>query len=91
MARIPTERTCWRGLSVEHPAAWELSLASGAGEPGRIGFADRRYTRLEVAWREVDFVPNLELMMDKYRQRKTRRADEVKFEPLGGMGPDCAA
>jgi hypothetical protein len=86
MAQTDFERTSWRGIVVDHPAGWELSIASGADEPGRVSFADRRFTRLDVTWRPLTYVPNLDLMIEKYRQRKTSRKDEVTFKPLQGLG-----
>ncbi len=75
-------------MVIDHPAAWELSVASGPDEPGRVSFADRRFTRLDVTWRPLTYVPNLDLMAEKYRQRKTTRKDEVTFKPLEGLGEE---
>jgi hypothetical protein len=73
---------------VDHPASWELSVASGHDEPGRISFSDRRFTRLDITWRPLTYVPNLDAMTEKYRQRKTDRKDEVAFKPLLGLGDE---
>lgn len=86
MAKTDMELTSWRGVLVDHPAQWELSVASGVDEPGRVSFADRHFTRLDVTWRPLKYVPNLDLMIEKYRQRKTSRKDEVTFKPLQGLG-----
>ncbi len=88
MAQTDLELTSWRGILVNHPAGWELSVASGLDEPGRVSFADRLFTRLDVTWRPLTYVPNLDLMIEKYRQRKTSRKDEVTFKPLQGLGEE---
>ena len=88
MAQTEMERTSWRGIVIDHPAAWELSVASGPDEPGRVSFADRRFTRLDVTWQPLTYVPNLDLMIEKYRQRKTGRKEQVTFKPLQGLGAE---
>jgi hypothetical protein len=57
-------------MRIDHPADWELVTAAGPDEPGKCTFADRRYQRLDVQWREVSYVPNFELILDRYRQQK---------------------
>ncbi|MCK4277087.1 MAG: hypothetical protein KAX78_11265, partial [Phycisphaerae bacterium] len=63
------QRTVWRGMQIEHPDRWELMRASGVGEPGCCLFADPLYQRLEVCWRALKYVPDLEMMLQKYRQK----------------------
>ena len=74
---IRLERTSWRGIRVDHPAHWELAWASGPDEPGRLTFADRYYHRLEVRWRPLRFVPNLDMLLDKYRRKEKDDATEI--------------
>ncbi|MFW6066181.1 MAG: hypothetical protein ACOC9S_05120 [Planctomycetota bacterium] len=73
------EQSCWRGLSVCHPAEWEVAYAAGADERPRIAFADRRYRRLDVFYQFLDYKPNLELMLDRYRRGKD---EDVETAPL---------
>jgi len=70
-------------MEIEHPASWELSSASAFDEPGRCAFSDRLYQRLDVRWRPLKYVPNLEIMLKKHR-RKESRDDEVKLSDLTG-------
>ncbi len=71
------ERTCWRGLAVGHPRDWELSLASGADEPGRCSFSDRYQERLRVEWHVLQRVPDLDGMLHKYRHRMEKKDSDV--------------
>jgi hypothetical protein len=88
MSKTEYERTSWRGIVVDHPSQWELSLACGLDEPAHIAFADRLFTRLDITWRPLTYVPNLDLLIEKYRQRKTTRKDEVAFKPLTNAGKE---
>ena len=71
-------QTCWRGMAVTHPEAWELAVFSGRDEPGRCTFNDRIYQRLDVRWRDLTYVPNLDLILDRYR----RRSEKEKSQPV---------
>lgn len=73
---------------MDHPPQWELSFACGADERGHVAFADRCFTRMDVTWQPLTYVPKLELLIEKYRQRKTNRKDEVALEPLADVGKD---
>ncbi len=64
---------------MNHPADWEVAYAAGTSERPRITFSDRRYRRLDVFYEFIDFKPNIELMLDRYR----READPgVELKPL---------
>ncbi|MGC9454141.1 MAG: hypothetical protein ACP5HU_04695 [Phycisphaerae bacterium] len=76
------EKSCWRGLAVRHPVEWEVAYAAGADERPRIAFADRRYRRLDVFYQFIDYKPNLELMLDRYRRGED---EEVETAPLSGV------
>lgn len=67
------DRTCWRGLALDHPAAWELARISGPNEPARLTFSDRRYHRLDVKWLQLTRKPNLDGMLDKHRRRTSKQ------------------
>ena len=62
------DRTCWRGLRIDHPYDWEIARASDQDQPGRCTFSDRHYHRLDVQWRKVQYAPNFDLILEKYRQ-----------------------
>jgi len=62
------DRTCWRGIRIDHPAQWELAVASRVDQPGRCTFCDRHYQRLDVRWRGLKYVPKPELLLDKARR-----------------------
>ncbi len=86
---LALERTSWRGLRVDHPADWEIALASGYGEPGRCAFADRSYHRLDIRWRKVKRPPNLELTLEKHRldaKGETRELKPLPSAPAGWHG-----
>jgi len=59
-----------------------MAVASGYGEPGRCAFADRRFHRLDLRWREVKKVPNLKLMLEKHRLDAEGEARQLS--PLSG-------
>lgn len=86
MSQEQLERTCWRGVQVDCPADWEVSIASGPDEEGRLSFVDRRYLRLDLRWKSLAFAPDLDLLMTKYREpRVTREKIEVlKVSSLPG-------
>jgi hypothetical protein len=77
------ERTCWRGLQVEHPAEWELALASVGDERPHCAFSDRHYHRLDLRWRALKYKPNLDLVLDKARRRSEKQADTVVRDLAG--------
>ena len=70
---VELDRTCWRGMEIGHPVDWELSLASSLDSPGRCSFSDRYYQRLDVQWRPLTYVPQMDRMLDKYRARKEKK------------------
>ncbi len=72
---------------MSHPADWELAVLCGPGEPGRLTFADRRYQRLDIRWTKLDYRPNLELMLDKYRRREEK--EEIRVEPFSSEQWRC--
>jgi len=74
------ERTCWREIQVDHPPQWELAVASGAQEPGRLTFSDRRYHRLDIRWRPLKYVPNLDLVLSGYKRKQ--KGDKTKYSHL---------
>lgn len=69
----PTELTSWRGLVLYHPASWEVALVSGPRETGRLLFADRSCQRLDVHWRPLTYVPDMDRMLEKYRPPRKER------------------
>lgn len=74
---------------MDHPASWEVSIASGGDEPGRLTFVDRRYTRLDLRWRPLKHPPNLDLMLEKYRQKSSgRKGQDVQLGNLTGCPAD---
>ena len=62
------DRTCWRGIRIDHPSQWELAVASRVDQPGRCSFSDRHYQRLDVRWRGLKYVPKPQLLLDKARR-----------------------
>ncbi len=56
-------------MRIEHPRQWELAIASGVDEPGRLVFSDRTHQRISVCWHPLKYVPNMDLTLDKYRRR----------------------
>jgi hypothetical protein len=70
-------------MQMEHPPEWELAVASGTDEPGRCTFADRHYHRLDIRWRPLTYVPNLDLILTKYREhnKDTELADLTDLPP----------
>jgi len=75
------DRTCWRGMQIDHPQAWELSVAGGVDEPGRLRFVDRLHERLDVRWKPLKYVPDLAKALEKYRSNVDRKA---KVSDLAG-------
>lgn len=69
------QRTCWQGIALDHPCDWELAAVAGDRRAGRCSFMDRRAERLVLQWRTIDYVPNLDLILDKYRQDADGAAD----------------
>jgi len=80
------ERTCWRGVSIEHPALWEIAVAFAPPEDGRLTFVDRRYTRMDMRWRTLKYVPDMKDMLYRF-QRDAKKADDdgVETLPLKGV------
>lgn len=73
-------------MAVEHPADWELAVASGLNEPGQCIFADRYYHRLNLQWKPVTYVPNLELMLTRYHRRN--ESDKSKIIEINDLPKD---
>jgi len=72
-------------MEIAHPGDWELAVACGLGEPGRCTFVDRRYQRLEVVWRPLKHLPDMDLMLSKYRKKA---ADSEDFLDVVGNLPE---
>lgn len=72
-------RTCWRGVELRHPQAWELTSATAGGEPVRLAFGDRRRERMTVQWRKLAYAPDLARALDR------RRAVGEEVQPLAGL------
>ena len=75
-------RTCWRGVEIEHPALWEISVAIAPGEDGRLTFVDRRYTRLDMRWKPLKYVPDLGDMLERFRRDAQKADDDMEIIPL---------
>lgn len=82
------DRTCWRGIEIGHPSQWEPVILSGPDADGHLILADRYHQRLELKWKQVDFEPNVDMVMDRYRQEDGAEADFRPMEqaPAGWMG-----
>ena len=80
-------QTCWRGMWIQHPTEWELSHASRLDQPGQCTFTDPAYQRLDVRWRPLTYVPNLQLMLTRYRKHESRD-DETELIDLTGAPPE---
>jgi len=74
------ERTCWREMQVDHPAQWELAVANQAETPGRLTFSDRRHHRLDIKWRSIKYVPDLDLVLTRYKRRS--KEDKIRYSDL---------
>jgi len=72
--------TSWRGVQLEHPAQWELMRANGLGEPGCCVFADRFYQRLQLQWQKLTYVPRMDLLLQKFREKS--KDDDVELSEL---------
>ena len=85
---VSLEHTCWRGMHVDHPRQWELVSASGVDEPGQCKFADRFYERIDLRWRGLQYVPNLDRMLTKYRSAaaKDQQITELAGAPSHWRG-----
>ncbi len=87
---VRMDRTCWRGIRIDHPAEWELAVASGVDEPRRCAFADRLFHRLDVRWRPLKGRPNLELAIQKHRRQTDKGAESTVTDfadaPAGWRG-----
>lgn len=66
-------------MRLEHPRQWELVIACGVDEPGRLVFADRTHQRMDVRWRPLKYVPNMDLMLEKHHRRTD---DETEISDL---------
>jgi len=79
------ERTSWREVQIDHPSCWELAVASGPDDPGRLTFSDRRYHRLDLKWRAIRYVPNVDLLLTRHHSRDQK--DGRKVSPLTTAPP----
>ena len=74
------QTTCWRALQLQHPPQWEIALACGPEGTQRIILADRHFHRLDVRWRPLKYVPNLDLMLSRHKQPK--KDQDIQTSPL---------
>ena len=66
-------------MQVDHPAEWELVIASGIYEAPRCTFADRHYHRLDISWQPFEHEPNLDLVLQRHsRQIEKQQEGEVR-------------
>ena len=77
--------TCWMGLRMGHPADWELAIYSGPEQPGRCVFADRHFHRLDVRWRALRYVPNLDLILTNHLAKSDK---QMPAAPAEGLPPE---
>jgi len=69
-------------MQIDHPHNWELSVASGIDEPGRLKFVDRLYERLDVRWKPLTYVPDMDRAVEKFRPNADRSSRKLS----GGQG-----
>ncbi|MBA4387470.1 MAG: hypothetical protein C0404_05775 [Verrucomicrobia bacterium] len=77
------DETFWRGIRVSHPRDWEIVFASSHGHPGKCSFADRRYERLRVQWREMKGTMNFRKLLEDEVGKK--REEGKRAEVLTGQ------
>jgi hypothetical protein len=70
---------------VDHPADWEIAVACGPDDPGRLTLTDRRYYRLDLKWKPLRFVPNIDLMLTRHHKRDQN--DQRQITPLATAPP----
>ena len=78
-------RTSWHGVSLAHPADWELTSATVARGPCRLVFADRRCERMTVRWQTMKYVPNLARALEQ-REKADGKTRELRDLPPGWRG-----
>jgi len=79
------DRTCWKGIELEHPADWEMTRASLGDDPASCAFADRRYERLKLQWRALKYVPDLKDVIERRRQEdQDGESSDWRTERLSG-------
>ena len=76
---LDLQKTCWRGVELSHPSDWEASRLSGPGEPFRLTLSDRAYERLDIRTNPMKRAPDLNILLEKFRQRVE---DETKLQEL---------
>jgi hypothetical protein len=79
---IRFERTCWRGLEIEHPADWEVSSATACPEPARLALSDRRRERLDMRWRTLSYEPRMESLLAAYVGKEDGGARPRRMDDL---------
>jgi hypothetical protein len=67
-------------MQLDHPSDWELARVSSPGEPGHLTFSDRRFQRMEVRWLALNFAPELDLLLEKYRKADNKEGRTVPLE-----------
>lgn len=78
-------RTCWRGIELNHPPAWEITATTAGTTPARLIFSDRYSERLTVQWRKLNAMPDLKRVLDRQRNRDTT-IEEATDLPSGWVG-----
>jgi hypothetical protein len=80
----------WQGITLSHPAAWELNRVKGGKKASYLAFDDGERPRLEIDWKPVSSKTPVEALVDK--QVKTlektakRRRTEFHVERRAGLG-----
>ena len=77
----------WYGLTLTHPASWELARVTGSRRAGYVAFDDGERVRLEVDWKPVGRKTTLAELAERQRSAlaKAAKRRNVAFEsrPMG--------
>ncbi len=79
--------TIWRDVKLEHPVDWELFRMNRKDDRWRCCFADRYHQRLDLRWRRLKYVPDLNKMLERHHEKeKADKTTVLQGQPEGWLG-----
>jgi hypothetical protein len=62
----------WRDVQLDLPSDWELFRAVRKNDQWRCSFADRYHQRVDIRWRKLGYVPDLERMLERHQEKEQK-------------------
>ena len=86
MTEARMQNICWMGMSLQVPGSWEMVRHATSSRQGSLMMVDRRHQRLQLTWQQIQREPDLEQMIEDYRNKDLEEHRGVKHKRVVGVG-----